>query len=384
MALIDEIDIYITAGRGGDGVVRWRQEKGKPKSGPGGGNGGPGGDVYANAVSDIGYLDYYRHSKSFAAQNGEPGGSFGCQGGAGDTLELKFPIGSVITNRTTGEVFEINNLSDRVLLLHGGRGGLGNEHFKSSLNTTPHESTLGATGESADFHIELRMFADIGLVGLPSAGKSTLINALTNSKSKVAAYHFTTLDPHLGAFYEFIIADIPGIIEGASHGKGLGTKFLKHIARTKALAHVLSLESDDIVTDYTVIRNELKQYDPELITKDEVIIFTKSDSVTEAELKEKLKTVAKLIKDKPYFIISAFDDSSIKTLSDGLIKILRDKELLAVTELEQAKIKKQEEIGEITEQDRIALTIKRDQELEQRDKARTEQEAQENSNYIFE
>jgi len=323
MALLDEVQLYIKAGKGGDGVVRWRTEKGKPLSGPGGGNGGRGGDVFAVAVSDIGYLDYYRHKKDFAAENGLPGSNFGKQGGNGKDLELYFPVGTILKNKETGEIFEIHELGERVLILKGGRGGLGNEYFKSSRNTTPKESTPGAKGEDATFDIELRLFADLGLVGLPSAGKSSLINALTNTKSKVADYHFTTLDPHLGAFYEFIIADIPGLIEGASSGKGLGTKFLRHIARTKAIAHVLSLESEDIVKDYTGIKNELATYDPELAKKNEIIIFTKSDMVDEKTLKAKLKSMTKYLKGKESFVTSVYDDASFKELSDGLVKILR-------------------------------------------------------------
>jgi len=323
MALIDEVSIAITAGRGGDGVVRWRREKSKPFSGPGGGNGGRGGDVFIVAVSDIGYLDFYRHTKDFKAENGQDGGGLGKQGGDGTDLELKFPVGSVLKNTITGEVFELDHIGQRIKILSAGRGGLGNEHFKSSRNVAPRESTPGVEGEYGEFFVELRMFADIGLVGLPSAGKSTLLNVLTNAKSKVAEYHFTTLDPHLGAFYEFIIADIPGIIEGASTSKGLGTKFLKHISRTKALAHVISLESEDLVTDYTTIRKELSDYDPSLLDKDEVIIFTKSDMIDEKTVKAKIKTLTKHIKGKPQFIVSAYDDTSIKELRDGLVTLLR-------------------------------------------------------------
>lgn len=323
MALIDHIQIYIKAGKGGDGVVRWRTEKGKPLSGPGGGNGGRGGDVFAVAVSDIGYLEYYRHSKKFKADDGHPGANFGRQGADGNDLVLQFPVGSLIKNTITGEVFELEHIGQRQLLLKGGRGGLGNEYFKSSRNTTPKESTLGMIGEDADFEIELRLVADIGLVGLPSAGKSSILNALTNAKSKVAAYHFTTLDPHLGAFYEFIIADIPGIIEGASEGKGLGIKFLKHIARTKVLAHVIALDSADLVADYTTIRKEIENYGQGLPEKDEIIIFSKSDLVTDEELKEKLKSVAKITKGKTTFVVSVEDPAQVKALSDGLVKYLR-------------------------------------------------------------
>ncbi len=323
MALIDEVTISITAGKGGDGVVRWRQEKAKPLSGPGGGNGGRGGDVFIVAVSDIGYLDFYRHTKEFVAQAGQPGANFGRQGGNGEHLDLKFPVGSIITNKITGEIFELDHIDQRMRILSGGRGGLGNEYFKNSRNVTPKESTPGVLGEHAEFYVELQMFADIGLVGLPSAGKSTLINALTNAKSKVAAYHFTTLDPHLGAFYEFIIADIPGIIEGASDGKGLGTKFLKHIARTKVIAHVISLESETILEDYQTIRKELLDHDSELSEKDEIIIFTKSDTVDEKGLKAKLKLMSKITKGKQVSVVSAYNEESIKQLSDELVKYLR-------------------------------------------------------------
>jgi GTP-binding protein len=323
MALLDEVKLYIKAGRGGDGVVRWRQEKGKPLSGPGGGNGGNGGDVYAFAVPDIGYLDFYRTKKDFAAAHGEPGGNWGRKGPDGADLILQFPVGTTLTNKETGETFELNEKDQKVLILKGGRGGLGNEYFKSSRNTSPKECTPGKSGEDADFDVQLRLFADVGLVGLPSAGKSTLINALTNAKSKVAEYHFTTLDPHLGAFYEFIIADIPGLIEGASDGKGLGTKFLKHIARTKAIAHVLALDTEDIVNDYTSIKAELKNHDPLLAEKNEIIIFTKSDMVDEKTVKEKMKLMAKHTKGKANFVVSMYDDKSMKELSDGLVKFLR-------------------------------------------------------------
>lgn len=323
MSLIDEIQIHIRAGRGGDGVVRWRQEKGKPLSGPGGGNGGTGGDVYAIAVPDIAYLEYYRHSKKFEAGNGEPGQNWGRQGANGTDLILKFPTGSILKNQATGEEFEISDLENKQLILKGGRGGLGNEYFKSSRNTTPKESTVGAIGEDAVFDIELRLVADIGLIGLPSAGKSSILNALTNSKSKVAAYHFTTLDPYLGAFYEFIIADIPGLIEGASEGKGLGTKFLRHVSRTRVLAHVLSLDSNDLVADYNTIRTELKKYGNGLAEKDEIIILSKNDIIEPVELKAKLKTLSKILKGKTYFISSVENPESVKDLRDGLVKYLR-------------------------------------------------------------
>lgn len=323
MALLDEVQLYIKAGRGGDGVVRWRQEKGRPLSGPGGGNGGLGGDVYAEAVPDIGYLDYYRTKKDFAAEHGQPGANWGRKGADGADLTLYFPVGTTLTNRETGESFHLESSGDRKLILKGGRGGLGNEYFKSSRNTTPKEATPGKIGEDGTFDIELRLVADIGLVGLPSAGKSSILNALTNAKSKVASYHFTTLDPHLGALYEFIIADIPGIIEGASEGKGLGIKFLKHVAKTKVLAHVIALDSEDPLRDYETIRAEIKNYGKGLDEKDEMIIFSKSDLVLDEEVAAIKKKMAKVLKGKTVFVTSIEDSIQVKELSDGLVKYLR-------------------------------------------------------------
>ena len=218
---IDELTLFLKAGRGGDGVVRWRHEKGKEYSGPSGGNGGKGGDVYALAVRDIGILSAYRNVKLIEAGVGADGAKDLKQGKSGKDVEVKLPVGSRLTNLSTGHSLELLKDGERVLILQGGRGGLGNEHFKSSINVRPKESTPGVPGEEAEFKIELLLVADVGIIGLPNAGKSSLLNTLTKAHSKVGDFPFTTLEPALGSFYGYILADIPGLIEGASEGRGL-------------------------------------------------------------------------------------------------------------------------------------------------------------------
>lgn len=325
MAFIDEVQLHIKAGKGGDGVVRWRSEKYKPKSGPGGGDGGRGGDVYIQAVSDLAYMEYYRHKTEFAAPDGDPGGNMGCEGKNGEKLVLKFPVGTVLKNLTTGEVFSLEELGQEMRILRGGKGGFGNEHFKSSTNVTPYESTMGTLGESADFDIELQLFADVGLIGFPNAGKSTLLNSLTNAHVKVGDYPFTTLEPGLGAFHGYILADIPGLIQGASDGKGLGHKFLRHIKRTKMLVHVISLENEDVVEAYEAIRGELGSYDDSLAEKQEVVVLSKVDMVNADTLQDKKEALQKHLPEKTIFTVSAYDDESLKELGDGLVKLLREK-----------------------------------------------------------
>jgi GTP-binding protein len=320
MAFVDEITITAEAGKGGDGVVRWLHEKGKEFSGPAGGNGGKGGDVYAQAVRDIQKLSDYRHQKEFKAGHGQAGMRNSRHGKDGEDIVIDLPIGSIITNTKTDKKISLTQEGEKVFLLKGGRGGLGNEHFKASTNTTPYEYTEGKEGESGEFYIELELVADAGLVGLPNAGKSSLLNALTNAKSKVGAYAFTTLDPALGNMEGFIIADIPGLIEGASEGKGLGHKFLRHVKRTKLILHCISLESDDLERDYKVVRKELESFDKELADKDEVIILTKTDVSDQKDVKEKMKIFKKK---KQVFTVSILDDAAIKLLKDDLIKILR-------------------------------------------------------------
>src|SRR3990167_10263378 len=320
MALVDELKILARAGKVGDGVVRWLHLKGKEYSGAAGGNGGNGGDIYIHAVRDISLLGRYRGEKKFEAQSGNDGESYNCDGKGGKDLVIDLPIGSIVRNTATGEVHELLQEDEKELVLRGGRGGAGNAVFKSSVNTSPMECTPGMPGEEAELHIELWLIADAGLIGLPNAGKSSLLNTLTGAAAKVGAYAFTTLDPNLGALYGFVLADIPGLIEGASEGKGLGSKFLRHIARTKILIHCVSLESEKPLQDYETVRDEISRFgEGELKNKHELIVLTKSDTQTPEEIqKTKDSFTGKRVE-----VESVLDDAAVKELSDRVVAALR-------------------------------------------------------------
>ncbi|MCX6752084.1 MAG: GTPase ObgE [Candidatus Nomurabacteria bacterium] len=336
MAFIDEIKIHAEAGQGGNGVVRWHRQKFEPKGGPAGGDAGRGGNFYVKAVRDVHILLKYKAKKDFIAGRGEDGGSKSLHGKNGEDLILELPVGSIITNLITDEKWQLASEGETILLLKGGYGGYGNEHFKSSVNTTPQESNIGGAGEKADFKIELELFADVGFIGLPNAGKSSLLNALTNADAKVGDYPFTTLDPNLGDFFGFIVADIPGVIEGASEGKGLGVKFLRHIKRTKMLAHLVSFEnlskgSTGMMKSYKEIRKELAKYDKMLglnedglSNKEEIIVLTKADVVDDPKIIAKKTADFKKIS-KNVFVLSLYDDKMVKKFNDALVKILTKK-----------------------------------------------------------
>jgi len=319
---VDELTIYAKAGNGGTGVVRWRQEKFRPKAGPAGGDGGRGGDVFVRAVRDLNQLAKYTGNKNFFAEEGVAGMSDSCAGKNGETLYIDVPVGSRITDLDRNRITELTEEGQTERILKGGGGGLGNEHFKSSTNVSPTESTGGHAGEAGNFLIEVRLMVDIGLVGLPNAGKSTLLNALTNAHSRIGAYPFTTLEPHLGDMYGRIIADIPGLIEGAAEGKGLGHKFLRHVSRTKMILHLVSLESENPEEDYYTISKELAEYDKELTKKEAWIILTKKDLVNQDKIDATMATLAKT--KNRVIVVGQNDAESYKTLRDSLVAHLKD------------------------------------------------------------
>jgi len=320
---VDELEIKAEAGRGGDGVVRWRREKSIPEGGPSGGNGGDGGDIYMRAVRDLSLLSKYTGSKEFKATDGQPGEKRSKFGKDGDDLYIDVPVGATVTEHERGRVHTFEKEGEIHKILLGGRGGLGNEYFKSSTNRAPEQSTKGKKGEKATFTIELSLIVDVGFLGFPNAGKTTLLNSLTNTKARVGAYPFTTVEPHLGELYGYILADIPGLIEGASEGKGLGHKFLRHIKRTKMLLHCVSLENENVIEAYTTIRNELKKFDTELLQKEEWVILTKSDLVSEEVIKKAREAISAT--GAHVNVVSGETKEGIKELHDTLVTHLRTK-----------------------------------------------------------
>lgn len=319
--LIDEVQILVQAGNGGDGCVAFRREKFIPKGGPWGGDGGRGGDVYLRSVDDIGILRRYRNQKTWICASGQKGSSARKHGRDGKDLILLVPMGTTATNLNVQKIYDFASSEELVLIAKGGKGGRGNVHFASSTNQAPRYAEKGQIGERVDLQLELKLIADIGLIGFPNTGKSSLLNELTSSSAKVGDYNFTTLSPNLGSMDGMILADIPGLIEGASYGKGLGFNFLRHIARTKVLAHCISVNSPDVKKDYLLVRKELGLYDKTLLDKKEIIILTKTDLIDEKIIKGKIKKLQKL--NKTVWPVSIYDWEKFKNFRSYLIKIRR-------------------------------------------------------------
>ncbi len=323
MAFVDDLRIHAQAGHGGSGVIRWLRTKETARGGPAGGDGGRGGDIVAVGTRDLSILASYRYTKKFRAEDGKPGENFNKHGADGESLFIKVPIGSIIKKLSTNETIEIISEGQQETIFSGGAGGFGNAHFKSSTNQNPFQKTDGKKGEGGDIQITLKLIADAGLIGFPNAGKSSLLNALTRAKSKIGAYPFTTLEPHLGDFYGYILADIPGLIEGASEGKGLGSKFLRHIERTGLLIHLVSAEQARPEEAYASIRSELSQFGQELTEKKELVVLTKTDLCTKDEVEEKLALLRNATEGADIYSVSVLDDESLKAFSDTLARLLQ-------------------------------------------------------------
>ncbi len=319
-AFCDYAEIDVEAGKGGDGLLSFRREKFIPYGGPDGGNGGHGGAICFIADENINTLSEFRTHKRFKAPDGEKGGAALCAGANGEDLVLAVPVGTIVKENDQ-IIADLSTPNQIAKIASGGRGGYGNAHFISSTRQAPGFAELGEDGEKKKLALELKLIADVGLVGYPSVGKSTLISVISNAKPKIADYPFTTLIPNLGVVrfddFDFVVADIPGLIEGAHEGKGLGTEFLRHIQRTRILIHILDVQRMDIVADYHAIRNELVTFDPLLGTKPEVIVLNKVDTIDEGALELLVKSLveAKIVKkEKDVFSISAATHKNLSPL----------------------------------------------------------------------
>ena len=325
---VDYVKISVKSGSGGKGSTHLRREKYIPKGGPDGGDGGRGGHVIIRANPQLWTLFTFKFKKHFKAGNGGDGSGSRKSGPKGKDVIVEVPYGTIIKDSISEKVIEeINKDNNELIILQGGLGGRGNHHFKSSTNQTPRYSQKGISGKEMNLTLELKVLADVGLVGFPNAGKSTLLSVVTSAKPKIANYEFTTLKPNLGIvsmtdYRTFVMADIPGIIEGASEGKGLGHYFLRHIERNSILLYVIPVDAKDLKKEFEILNNELKKYNPELIDKDFAIFFSKSDLMDKELLSELEAIIKKDFKKIPYFIGSSINMNGIKSLKEGLWKIL--------------------------------------------------------------
>jgi len=324
MKFLDQAKIYIKAGDGGSGSASFRREKFIEYGGPDGGDGGDGGSIVLESDRNLNTLIDFRYAQHFKAQHGKPGSKRNKTGANGKDLFLKVPVGTQVYEEDNNTlIYDFTKNKEKYLVASGGRGGLGNVRFKSSTNRAPKKKTNGKIGEEFWIWFQLKVIADIGIIGKPNAGKSSLLAALTRAKPKIANYPFTTINPNLGVTYydgrEVTLADIPGLVEGAHKGVGLGDKFLRHIERCKVLLHLIDITEKDLAGVYKKIKFELSNYDKNLIKKKEIIFFNKSDLLDDEEIKKKLNEFKKKIKSK-YEIISVFSKKDIQTIKKILIK----------------------------------------------------------------
>ncbi|MEQ1704561.1 MAG: GTPase ObgE [Rickettsiales bacterium] len=329
MKFLDEAKIYIRSGDGGKGCVSFRREKFIPDGGPDGGNGGNGGSVIAECIAGLNTLIDFRYQQHFKAKKGQHGMGSNCTGASSDDLIIKLPVGTqILADDKETVIADLTSIGQRVKLAQGGKGGLGNQCFKSSTNQAPRISTPGEEGQEHWLWLKLKLMSDAGLLGLPNAGKSTFLAAVSRAKPKIADYPFTTLTPQLGVVYidnrEFVLADIPGLIEGASEGVGLGLKFLGHVERAGILLHLIDGTQEDVASAYKTIRRELKEYSKELYAKDEIIALNKCDSLTPEEIKEKSAALKKASKKKIWHI-SGVTGEGVKPVLREMLRIIEEK-----------------------------------------------------------
>jgi GTP-binding protein len=333
MKFVDEATIRVEAGNGGAGALSFRREKFVPMGGPDGGDGGHGGSVYLVGRDDLNTLADFRHSRVFRAQHGARGMGKNQTGRSGDDLFITVPLGTLVRDTETDELIgEITHDGERMLVAHGGKGGAGNTRFKSSVNRTPRRTTPGLPGEKRELAFELQVLADVGLLGLPNAGKSTFLRAVSDARPKVADYPFTTLHPHLGVVWagehrSFVIADIPGLIEGAAEGAGLGIQFLRHLSRTRVLLHLVDmapLEPDaDPAASVRAIASELKKYSKDLAKRERWLVLNKMDLLPEPEREKRAKALIRKLRWKgPVYTISAISGEGCQPLTKALMRRL--------------------------------------------------------------
>ncbi len=337
MKFVDEVSIHVQAGDGGNGCMSFRREKFIEKGGPNGGDGGDGGSIYLQANSNLNTLIDYRYTRRFQAQRGENGGSSDCTGAKGEDLILPVPVGTTIIDANTQEIIgDLTTSGQRLLVAQGGWHGLGNTRFKSSTNRAPRQTTHGKPGEFRDLKLELKVLADVGLLGLPNAGKSTFIRSVSSAKPKIADYPFTTLVPNLGMvsigrYKNFVIADIPGLIQGAAEGTGLGTRFLKHLTRTRLLLHIVDmapLDGSDPAQAALIVLNELEKFSPSLMERDRWLVLNKADQLLEEEQAEIKQTIIKKLHwAGPLYMISALEREGTESLTQAIMRYLDERTL---------------------------------------------------------
>ncbi|NND87758.1 MAG: GTPase ObgE [Flavobacteriaceae bacterium] len=327
---VDYVKIHVTSGKGGQGSAHLRREKYIPKGGPDGGDGGRGGHVILKANENMWTLYHLKFKRHFRAGHGSSGGKQTSTGADGEDVYVEVPLGTVVKNTETGETLkELMEHGDELIIAKGGKGGKGNSHFKSSTNQTPRYAQPGLPGEEGNYTLEMKVLADVGLVGFPNAGKSTLLSVITAAKPKIANYEFTTLKPNLGIVAHrnnqtFVMADIPGIIEGAAEGRGLGHYFLRHIERNSTLLFLIPADAPDIREQYDILLDELKRYNPELLDKDRLVGISKSDMLDE-ELKAEMKVLLdNELKGIPYLFFSSVAQQGLMELKDKLWEMLNE------------------------------------------------------------